>query len=279
MNIPALQTKAEILRALHVPGNPLVLLNAWDATSAVVIARAGAPAIASTSAGAANALGYADGQHLTREQMLAAIAPIAAAVDVPVTADMEAGYGDAPEAAAATALGVLAVGAVGLNLEDTADAGPEPLLEIGRFVAKIAAIREATRAAGVEIVINARTDVFIGAVGDPATRLQRAIERGRAYIDAGADCIFVPAVDARMIGALVEGIGGPVSVLAGAGTPSLTELADLGVARISVGSGAYRSVVALARKMAEGAYGAGNLDAMLAAQVPFDEIQAFFATR
>jgi 2-methylisocitrate lyase-like PEP mutase family enzyme len=278
MNISELQTKAQILRALHVPGKPLVLLNAWDAASAVVIARAGAPAIASTSAGAANALGFPDGQHLTREQMLAAVAPIAGAVDVPVTADMEAGYGDAPEAAAATALGVLGIGAVGLNLEDTADAGPEPLLEIDRFVAKIAAIRQATRAAGVEIVINARTDVFIGAVGDPSTRLQRAIERGRAYLDAGADCIFVPAVDAQMIGALVGGIGGPVSVLAGAGTPSLTELAALGVARISVGSGAYRSALALAREMAEGAYGAGSLDAMLAAQVPFDEIQAFFAT-
>ena len=278
MDTAMLQTKAETLRALHVPGNPLLLLNAWDAASAVVIARAGAPAIASTSAGAANALGYADGQQLTREQMLVAVAPIAAVVDVPVTADMEAGYGDAPEAAAATALGVLGVGAVGLNLEDTADAGTEPLLEIDQFVAKLAAIREATRAAGVEIVINARTDIFIGAVGDPATRLARTIERGRAYLEAGADCIFVPAVDAHLIGALVEGVGGPVSVLAGAGTPSLTELADLGVARISVGSGAYRSVLALARQMAEAAYGPGSLDAMLAAQVPFDEIQAFFAT-
>jgi 2-methylisocitrate lyase-like PEP mutase family enzyme len=276
MNIPELQTKAEILRALHVPGNPLVLLNAWDAASAVVIARAGAPAIASTSAGAANALGYADGQHLTREQMLAAVAPIAAAVDVPVTADMEAGYGDAPEDAAATALGVLAVGAVGLNLEDTADAGPEPLLEIDRFVAKIAAIREATRAAGVQIVINARTDIFIGAIGDPATRLARAVERGRAYLEAGADCIFVPDVNAHLIGDVVEGIGGPVSVLAGAGTPSLTELADLGVARISVGSGAYRATLGLARRMAEGAYKAHQLDAVLEDQMPFDEIQSFF---
>ena len=277
MDTALLQTKAETLRALHVPGDPLLLLNAWDAASAVVIARAGASAIASTSAGAANALGYADGQHLTREQMLAAVAPIAAAVDVPVTADMEAGYGDAPEAAAATALGVIGVGAVGLNLEDTADDGFEPLLEVARFVAKITAIREATRAAGVEIVINARTDIFIGSVGDPATRLERAIERGRAYLDAGADCIFVPAVDATLIGALVEGIDGRVSVLAGAGSPSLAELARLGIARISVGSGASRSLLALARRMAEGAYGAGNLDAMLAAQVPFDEIQAFFA--
>ena len=112
------RAKAEALRDLHVPGDPLLLLNAWDAASAVVIARAGARAIATSSAAAANALGYADGQHLTREQMLGAVAAIAGAVDLPVTADMEAGYGDEPEAAAATARGVIEVGAVGLNMED-----------------------------------------------------------------------------------------------------------------------------------------------------------------
>ena len=137
------RAKAERLRALHVPGEPLVLLNAWDAGSAAVIARAGAQAIATTSAGAANALGYPDGQLVTREQMLSMVAPIAAAVDLPVTADMEAGYGDSPEDAAATARGLVEVGGVGLNLEDTADAGDDPLLSIDAFVAKIAAVRAA----------------------------------------------------------------------------------------------------------------------------------------
>ena len=204
------RAKAERLRALHVPGEPLVLLNAWDAGSAAVIAKAGAQAIATTSAGAANALGYPDGQLVTREQMLSMVAPIAAAVDLPVTADMEAGYGDSPEDAAATARGLVEVGGVGLNLEDTAEAGDDPLLSIDAFVAKIAAVKAAGDAAGVPLVLNARTDVFIGQVGDPATRLERAVERGRAYLDAGADCIFVPAVaDAGTIGALVEGIGGP----------------------------------------------------------------------
>src|SRR6476660_6545407 len=124
------RAKAEALRALHIPGDPLLLLNAWDAASAVVIARGGAKAIATTSAGAANALGYADGQHVTRDQMLGAVAPIASAVELPVTADMEAGYGDAPEDAAATARGVVEAGAVGLNLEDTSGGGDEPLLPI-----------------------------------------------------------------------------------------------------------------------------------------------------
>ena len=272
-----LKAKAETLRALHVPGRPLILVNAWDAASAAVIARAGAAAVASTSAGVANAVGYADGQRLTREQMLAAVTPLVAAVEVPVTIDMEAGYGDTPDAAATTARGVLAVGAVGLNLEDTAESGPEPLLEIDRFAAKIAAIREVASETGVPIVVNARTDVFLAGVGDPATRVERAAERGRAYLEAGADCIFVPAVsDAQQISALVKQIGGPVSVLAGARTPSLTQLADLGVARVSVGSGPFLTVMALTQRMAEEAYGTASLDAMLAAQMPYGEAQALF---
>ena len=271
------RARAERLRALHVPGEPLVLLNAWDAGSAAVIAKAGAQAIATTSAGAANALGYPDGQLVTREQMLSMVAPIAAAVDLPVTADMEAGYGDSPEDAAATARGLVDTGGVGLNLEDTADAGDEPLLPTDAFVAKIAAVRAVAADTGVPLVLNARTDVFIGEVGDPATRLDRAVERGRAYLDAGADCIFVPAVaDAAAIDGLVQGIGGPLSILAGPGSPTLSELAALGVARVSVGSGAYRAALALARLMAEEAYGEGRLDAMTAAQVPFAEAQTLF---
>lgn len=277
MNPELLRARAERLRELHVPGRPLVLINAWDAASAVLIARAGAEAIATTSAGAANALGYADGQHLTRSEMLAAVAPIARAVELPVTADMEAGYGDDPEAAAATANGVLDAGAVGLNLEDTSDRSSEELLPIDEFVAKIAAVRAVGAERGVPLVLNARTDVFIGAVGDPATRLDRAVERGLAYLAAGADCIFVPdAPDSDTIGQLVERIGGPVSVLAGAGSPSLTELAALGVARISVGSGAYRAALAHTRQIAESAYGAGSLEPMIAAQVPFGELQQLF---
>lgn len=274
MDTVTLEARAEILRSLHVPGRPLLLVNAWDGASAAVIARAGAQAIATTSAGAANALGRGDGQRITREQMLSMVAPVAAAVDLPVTADMEAGYGDSPDDAAATARGVLAAGAVGLNLEDTCD-GDEPLLPTERFVAKIAAVRAVATEAGVSLVLNARTDVFIGAVGDPATRLARAIERGQAYLAAGADCVFVPAVaDPRQIASLVEEIGGPVSVLAGPGSPPLADLAALGVARISVGSGPYRAALALARRIAEGAYGRGTLDAMIADQIPFAEVES-----
>ena len=274
---PSLREKAEALRALHVPGRPLILVNAWDAASAVIVARAGAEAVATTSAGAANALGYADGQRITRAAMLDSVKPIAASVDLPVTADMEAGYGDAPEDAAATASGVLEVGAVGLNLEDLGDAGEGPLLPIDAYVAKIAAIRQVAADSGVPLVLNARTDVFLGAVGERATRLEQAIERGRAYLDAGADCIFVPGVtDPRVIGALVHALDGRVSVLAVPGSPSLTELATIGVSRISVGSGPYRAALALTRLIAEEAYGVGSLEAMVAGQVQFADAQALF---
>lgn len=270
------RAKAEALRNLHIPGDPLLLLNAWDAASAIVIARAGARAIATSSAAAANALGYADGQHLTREQMLAAVAAVAGAVDLPVTADMEAGYGDEPEAAAATARGVVDVGAVGLNMEDLRDGGDD-LLTIERFCAKVASVRAVGEETGIPLVLNARTDVFLGQIGDPATRLERAVERGQAYLEAGADCIFVPGVvDPAVITALVQGIDGPVSVLAVPGSPALTDLTALGVARISTGSGPYRAALALARRMAGEAYGKGSLEAMISAQVAFADAQELF---
>jgi 2-methylisocitrate lyase-like PEP mutase family enzyme len=208
--------------------------------------------------------------------MLASVAAIAGAVDLPVTADMEAGYGDEPEAAAATARGVVEVGAVGLNMEDLRDGGDD-LLSIERFSAKIAAVRAVGEDAGVPLVLNARTDVFLGRIGDSATRIERAVERGRAYLDAGADCIFVPGVvDLDVITALVQGIDGPVSVLAVPGSPAISDLRALGVARISTGSGPYRAALALARSMAEEAFGRGSLDSMISAQLAFADAQALF---
>jgi 2-methylisocitrate lyase-like PEP mutase family enzyme len=221
-----------------------------------VIEEAGAAAIATTSAGMAFALGYPDGQKISRDEMLGAVAAVARSVDLPVTADMVAGYGDLPEDAAATARGVVEAGAVGLNLEDTASAGG--LLPIERFVAKIEAVR-AVADTGVPLVLNARVDQFIAAIGEPETRLEHAIERGRAYREAGAECIFIPAVtDLDTIKALVDGIGGCVSVLATQPGQTVAELAAAGVARISVGSGTYLVALSEARRFADEALGAGT---------------------
>jgi len=248
--------KAEQLLALHQPGNPLVLINAWDAASARVVVQAGAPAVATSSAAAAFALGYQDGQRMSREEMLTAVGTIVRAVDVPVTADMEAGYGDLPEDAAETARGVVLAGAVGLNLEDTTSFGF--LLSIDQFVAKVAAVRSAAKETGVPLVLNARVDVFLAQVGYDDTMVAQAIERGRAYSEAGADCVFVPGVtDAHLVAALVDGIGGNVSVLA-SHQNTVAELARAGVARISVGSGPYRAALSESLRIADEVYSMGT---------------------
>lgn len=243
--------KAEHLRDLHRGSAILVLPNVWDVATAVVVAQAGYGAIATSSAAIAAVLGFPDGERIDRDEMLAMVARIAAAVDLPVTADMEAGYGDTA-AAAATAEGVIAAGAVGLNLEDgatAADAGP--LLDIAAQTEKIRAIRAVAAARGIPLVLNARTDVYLNQVGDPAGRFAETVRRLHAYREAGADCLFVPGVrDADTIGRLVRAVDGPLNILAGAGTPPIAELERLGVARVSVGSGLHRATLALVRRAA-----------------------------
>ncbi len=159
---------------------------------------------------------------------------MAAAVALPVTADLEAGYGTTPEEVSETVAAALAAGAVGCNLEDATGDGAAPLRPAAEHAARVAAAVAAGERAGVGMVVNARTDVFLAGGGD----VEEAIDRGRAYAQAGAACVFVPGVhDAATIGRLVEAMGAPVSVLAGAGSPSLAELAELGVARVSIGPG------------------------------------------
>lgn len=237
--MPTQREKAETLRSMHRPGNPLVLVNAWDAVSARIVEEAGFPAIATTSGGIAWLEGYADGEHISREQMLAGIARIVRAVAVPVTADLESGYGPTTEAAVLTAKGAIASGAVGLNFEDGDFAGAG-LVPVGAQCERIAAIRKVADDAGIPLVINARADVFLkDVVENQADRLTEAIVRGNDYLRAGADCVFVPMVtDEKTIATLVRNIRGPVNVLAAPATPTVARLGELGVARISVGASA-----------------------------------------
>src|SRR5579859_2653804 len=216
------QAKALQLGALHLGARILVLANAWDAASARIFEVAGCKAIGTTSAGIANTLGRADGQRIGRYQMLEVVKRIANVVSIPVTADMEAGYGDTPEAVADTARAVMEAGAVGMNLEDCAsqekNALANVLADVSLQVEKIKAIRETAASAGIAFVLNARTDVFLRAVGEPAARLDHAIRRANAYREAGADCIFVPGVTAReTIAILAREIQGPINILAVAG--------------------------------------------------------------
>ena len=242
--------KAERLRALHQGPRILVLPNAWDAASARVFEAEGFPAIATTSAGMAAALGYPDGAVTPTHEMMEAIARIARAVRVPVTADIEHAYATAPGDVADVVLRVIAAGAVGINIEDCIPGGRD-LEPIPLQTEKIAAIVKGAAKAGVRIVINARTDVFLGAMGRPESRLAVAIDRGKAFLAAGADCVFIPGVtDRDTIAGLVRGIGGPINILAVKGTPPAAELEALGVARVSVGSGPMRASLTLVRNLA-----------------------------
>ena len=220
--------KAVELKALHDAPELLVLLNVWDVTSArTVAALPGCRALATASHSIAGAHGFEDGQNIPLDLMLAAVERIVAAVDLPVTADLEAGYGDV----ATTIRRAIAVGAVGANLED----GMRPLAE---SVAAVRAVTAAAEAERVPFVLNARTDAYLMAGDrDPAEVLADAIERGQAFLDAGAACVFVPGVsDPVVVSQLVDGIGvGKVSLLARRGGPSMADIARLGVARVSCG--------------------------------------------
>lgn len=252
MTIEDQKHKALTFRQLHHGPKILLLPNVWDVASARVVEEAGYPAIATTSAGVAFSLGYPDGQKISREEMLARVARIAKAVQVPVTADAEAGYGNRPEDAAETAKGVIEAGAVGMNFEDGTGDPECPLVDLSLQLEKIRAIRETAMNTGVLLVLNARTDVYLDAVGTPERRYDLVLERALAYRDAGADCVFIPGVrDRQIIARLVNDLKCPVNMLAGYGSPSALELEKLGVARVSLGSGPMRATLGLLRRMAE----------------------------
>jgi 2-methylisocitrate lyase-like PEP mutase family enzyme len=243
--------KAEALKALHLGKAPLLLPNVWDVASARIIEEVGFAALATTSAGIAFAHGFPDGQKIAAERMMAAIAEIAGAVQVPVTADVEAGYGPKPEDAARTAAGVIEAGAVGMNFEDATGDAQRTLMELDLQLERIDAIRETSARLGIPLLLNARTDVYLLQVGDPARRYDEAVRRAMAYGDAGADCIFVPGLrDVETIRRLVADLAHPINILAVPGSPSVPELASLGVRRVSLGSGPMRATLGLVRRLA-----------------------------
>jgi 2-methylisocitrate lyase-like PEP mutase family enzyme len=236
---------------LHQGPTILVLPNAWDVASALIFEEAGFPAIGTSSAGAAFSLGYPDGQRIPREEMLGVVRRIAGAVDVPVTADVEAGFGSTPEEVAETARAVIDAGAVGMNLEDGAEDKPDFLENLNKQKEIIRAVLETAKSADVPFVLNARTDIFLYGIGPAETRLHRAIERLNAYCAAGAQSLFVPGVkDKETIAQLARGIAGPLNILATAGTPPVAELQELGVARVSVGSGPMRATLGFLGRLA-----------------------------
>lgn len=259
MELKTLSHRAKLLRELHAEGT-LVLPNAWDAGSAVLVADAGAAAIATTSAGVAWSLGRRDGEQLPRAELVAALARIASVVDVPLTADIEAGYGATPEDVAETVTAVLRAGAVGINIED-APAGESGLYAAEVAVERVRAARAAAVAFGVpDFVINARTDVYMRQIGEPGTRPDEVLRRARAYADAGADCLFVPGLaNLAVLESVVARSPLPISVFTGPGGATVDQLRALGVRRVSVGPSLTQAAYTLVRQLAVELVTAGTL--------------------
>lgn len=281
MNVRRTQNaEAWAFRRLHDDPRVLVLPNAWDVASARVFEEAGFAAVGTTSAGIAWSLGYPDGEEIDWYEMVEAIHRIAQAVAVPLTADIVAGFGATPDEVAKTVEVVISAGAVGMNLEDGSGDPDAPLRDHREQVERIGAAREAASSMGVEIVLNARTDVYWLRVGQEDERLGHAVQRANAYREAGADCLFVPGVsDPDLLGVLAKEIGGPLNVLAGPGVPSVPELKSLGVARLSVGSGPARAALGLMQQVAEELLGSGTYTILLDNAIPYAEANELLSRR
>jgi len=257
------QNQAKRFRALHSGPEILLLPNVWDVASARLIEDSAYQAIATTSAGIAFSLGYPDGQEISREEMFESIARIVRAVKVPLSADVEAGYGDKPEDAALTARAVVEAGAVGMNLEDATGDPARPLVDLPLQLEKIRAVRETAGELNVPLVLNARTDIYLLQVGGADKRYDEALHRLKAFRDAGADCLFLPGVrDAETIRRMVADLGFPLNILAGPGSPSVPELRKLGVARVSLGSWPMRAAMGVLRGIADELKSTGTYRAM-----------------
>jgi 2-methylisocitrate lyase-like PEP mutase family enzyme len=278
-----LASRAARFKALNDAGG-LRLPNAWDGASARLFQSAGFPAIGTTSAGIAFSRGMLDAEVISRDAMMREIAAIADAVDVPVTADIEAGYGPSPADVAATVEATLDAGAVGINLEDNMNRAPaagdvsSPLFTIEQQVARIAAARAAAEARGISMVINARTDPFLMGLGaDDEERLAMSIERGRAYLRAGADLVFIPVmVDPAQVRRAVEAIGGPISVMALPGAPSADAWFQAGAARVSLGAMAMMAALGTIRDIANEFRDAGTWTSIERTFYGFAETKVLF---
>lgn len=268
--------KAEMFLKFHHDREILVLLNSWDAGSSKLIEACGYKAIATTSMGIAASMGYPDSQVIKLPEMIHAVTGIVNAVHVPVSVDFEAGYGKDLDGVVDSVKKIIETGIVGINIEDSMDLSPV-LTDVNEFCERISAIRELSDSLGFHLVINARTDSFYTSQGSKREKLSQSIRRGNRYREAGADCIFVqPVSDKETISTLVREINAPVNILSnpansGGLAPSVSELQDLGVARLSLGSGMMKATLSLIRKVAGELLEKGTYNILLDALTPFED--------
>ena len=268
--------KAEVFLKFHQDEEILVLLNSWDTGSSKLIEACGFKAVATTSMGVAASMGYPDSQVIQLSEMIEVITGIVNAVQVPVSVDIEAGYGNNLNEVIDSVKKIIATGIVGINIEDSIDLSPVLIGEM-EFCERISAIRAFSDSLGFHLVINARTDSFYTSPGSPLENLTESIRRGNKYREAGADCIFVqPVWEKDTIATLVKEINAPINILVnpsiGAGlAPTVRELQDLGVARVSLGSSLMKATLALIKKVADELSEKGTYDLLLDAMSPITD--------
>lgn len=277
MNATTQENKAQKFYTLHQGQNILVLPNAWDASSARLFEQAGFHAIGTTSAGIATSLGYREPEKISREEMLMSIKRIIDSVSLPVSADIEAGYALTAKGVAETVEMVIAVGAVGVNIEDSTGIENQPILSIKQYIERLQAAREATKMVDFPIIINARTDIYLFNIGEKSKQFSQVVERANCYLEAGADCIFVPGIgDPDTIARLTKEINGPINILANAGVPTTKELQQLGVKRVSTGSGSMRATLTLIQQIANELLTDGSYKRFTTDTIPYNEANALF---
>ena len=237
---------------LHKQQSTFVLPNAWDVISAKMFEECGFKAIGTTSAGIAASLGYPDGQNIPFEKMMEVIKAIVDSVNIPVSVDMEAGYGKSIEEVLKNVKQVIAIGAVGINIEDGTGEHDNPISDISLQKEKISAIKHLSESLDSSLFINARTDLYWLNIGDTSTRFHALLKRVKAYVDAGADCIFIPGLsNEEMIQELRKNISSPINLLVNAATPNVETLSKIGIERLSCGSAPFRATVTLLKKISK----------------------------
>lgn len=258
---------------LHSQSSTFVLPNAWDASSARIFQKSGFKAIGTTSAGMAISLGYSDGENLPFEKLIEALKTIVNSVDVPVSADIESGYGTSIEEVVENVRQIILTGVVGINLEDGTGNPEDPIFDVSFQAEKITAIKKLSRSLHMPLFINARTDLYWLNIGDSVHRLQSAINRAKAYQNAGADCIFIPGVkNIDTIEKLRQEISCPINMLAGSDTPSLNRLSEIGIERVSSGSAPFRATITLLRKISEDIINLGNFQLMIDDVITYNDV-------
>lgn len=278
LNIDQIQQAKKFLE-FHHSSTILILANAWDVASAKIFELEGFQAIGTTSAGIASTLGYPDGQHVGIEDTSRVIHHIIQKVNVPVSADIEAGYANSTEGVVRSAKTVLKAGAVGINLEDGTGNISRPLFDKTIMTDRIKAIRKMADEEGIHFFINARTDVFLTSKQKSNNKINQAIERANTYRQAGADGIFVPDfgdIDKDIIRYLVNEIDAPLNIIAGEGKPSIAELENLGVSRVSLGPKPMRACLAFLKKIAGELKKSGTYQSLLTDTITYEEVNSWF---